>query len=59
MGTQAGPMTVGFIILVLFGLFLFALVKAPGEIVQLLLGATWLLMGVWALGSIAWAVLSR
>jgi hypothetical protein len=52
-------MTVGFIVVVLFGLFLFALAKSPGEVVQLLLAAVWLVMGVWALGSIAWAVLSR
>lgn len=56
---RAGPMTVGFIVVVLFGLFLFALAKSPGEVVQLLLAAVWLVMGVWALGSIAWAVLSR
>ena len=56
---RAGLMTVGFIVVVLFGLFLFALAKSPGEVVQLLLAAVWLVMGVWALGSIAWAVLSR
>ena len=56
---RAGPMTVGFIVVVLFGLFLFALAKSPGEVVQLLLAVVWLVMGVWALGSIAWAVLSR
>lgn len=56
---RAGLMTVGFIVVVLFGLFLFALAKSPGEVIQLLLAVVWLVMGVWALGSIAWAVLSR
>ncbi len=52
-------MTVGFIVVVLFGLFLYGLAKSPGEVVQLLLAAVWILMGVGALGSIAWAILSR
>jgi hypothetical protein len=59
MGARADPMTVGFIVVVLFGLFLYGLAKSPGEVVQLLLAAVWILMGVGALGSIAWAILSR
>ena len=59
MGGRAGPMTVGFIVVILFGLFLFALAKSPGEVVQLLLATVWILMGVGTLGSIAWTILSR
>lgn len=47
------------VLLVLWGLVIFALVKAPGEAIQAALAWVWMLMGLWALGSIAWAVLSR
>lgn len=52
-------MTAFFVIVLLYAAFIFALAKAPGEAVQLGLAGVWILMGVWALGSIAWAVLSR
>lgn len=37
-------MTAGFVLLVLFGLFCWAVATAPEEIVQISLGFVWLLM---------------
>ena len=48
-----------FFVVALYALFLVAVAKSPGEVVQFFLAGVWMLMGLWALGSIAWAVLSR
>lgn len=48
-----------FFVVALYALFLVAVAKSPGEVVQFVLAGVWLLMGLWALCSIAWALLSR
>lgn len=52
-------MTALLFVVALYALFLVAVAKSPGEVVQFVLAGVWMLMGLWALGSIAWAVLSR
>ena len=52
-------MTALLFVVALYALFLVAVAKAPGEVSQFFLAGAWVLMGLWALCSIAWALLSR
>ena len=52
-------MTALFVVVVLYAAFIYVIAKSPGEAIQIGLAGVWFLMGLWALGSIAWAVLSR
>ena len=52
-------MTALFVVVVLYAALLYFVARNSGEVLQLCLAGAWFVMGVWALGSIAWAVLSR
>ena len=52
-------MTALFVVVVLYAAFIYFISRGSGDAIQLGLAGVWFVMGLWALGSIAWAVLSR